>query len=318
MSIQNIFDLYFENRLSDKEKKEFEKSLAEDHELAETFRAYIHVNHMLESELISPVFNHDQDPLLSELNLDQKLSIEDDFRRFRHDESKQDDGVKHLLSDDPQSDEEDPFNSFNPMLKEVKGDYGKKGKIPGREKLSKLSGGNNSFIIRIAGVAAVLAFSFLIIKFISDSFISAKNKLNTEQLYAKFYNPVSDNELKNLDLTYPSLQDAFSEFKRSNRNPPSFNKNDTGVQTDEYQLSMLFSGIIYMERNDFHSARECFQKILAYQNPQKVNTVYYYLALSYLKDGFNNEAVNLLKKLSEFKNPYRRDAKAILKSVKHP
>ena len=132
-----------------------------------------------------------------------------------------------------------------------------------------------------------------------------------------YYNPRVDNELKSLNFDDNRLKTVFLDFKRSNLSSAAIFSNQMQVSDEDYELSLLYLGLIFLERNDFPEARQCFTSILSLKNPTKINTASFYLSLAYLSEGNFVEAEPFLVKLSETKNPYHKKAKTILRSVKH-
>ena len=132
----------------------------------------------------------------------------------------------------------------------------------------------------------------------------------------QFYQPGLDEELKLSEYNGNRLKSVLFDLKRSGGNSTEVNTKQDKVPQDEYELSILFQGLINMERSDFQSARSSFSQILDGPNPKKKYSAEYYTALSYLSEGKSEEAKTLLVKLSESRNPYRKKSMSILKILK--
>lgn len=316
MNIPNKFELYFENKLSKSEKINFERELLEHAELFESYKAYFQINRMLESELYSPVLNYNNDPVLKELNISQRLAIEEDYIRFHIKES--DDPCDNTLIPNPEqllvqtnsqpssisnnnSESERDEEKFRELL-----NHAGENKSIGRHKVNRL----------YFGIAAAIVISFFAGKIIFGLNLSDPKKISPQKAYLAYYSPRTDNELKSLDLDDRRLNKIFLDFKRSNLSSSAIFSNQMKFSEEDYQLSLLFLGIINLERNDAGEARKCFNRILTFQNPVKYHTAVFYLSLTYLSEGNFAEANPLLVKLSETKNPYHKKAKAIIRSVK--
>jgi hypothetical protein len=313
MNIQNKFDLYIENKLSDSEKTEFERDLLEQPELAQSYNAYYHINHILENELYSPVLNYDNDPVLKELSISQRLAIEDDYIRFNS-KGSDNPGENSLIADKEKH--PDPGNSYPNVWDNRKTDSepdeanflkllnkASEKKSPGKIKIYRL----------YIGIAAVIVLSFLAGKIIFGLNLSGMQKMSPQQAYTLFYHPGTDKELKSFNFNNARLKSAYFDNNRSDLNTADIFSNH-----EDYEMSLLFLGIIHLERKDYSEAGKCFTRILAYEHPVKVNSVNFYLSLTYLAEGYLAEAEPLLVKLSETKNPYRKKARVILRSIKAP
>jgi hypothetical protein len=317
MNITDKFDLYFENKLSKSEKNKFESELNKDAELYESYKAYFQINRILENELSSPAINYESDPILKDLNSIQRLEIEETFIRFHESES------------------EYPYDNISLNQKEIPIDRTNNDSIqPESEntntrfdkarfrKILNLTSTNKSFgkfklIGPVIGIAASIAISFFSIKMIYTHDLQNQKKISPQQAYALYYSPGTDNELNSLNFDDSRLNSAFLDLKRSNNGSDAIFSNQMKVSDDDYEISLLFLGLIHMERNDYPEARKCFTHILSFKNPKKNNSASFYLSLSYLSEGNIKEAEPLLIKLSDTKNPYQKKAKAILKSVNH-
>lgn len=316
MNIPDKFDLYFENKLSNSEKMKFERDLLEQPELAESYGAYFQINRIMENELYSPVLSYDNDPILKELSDSQRLAIEEDFIRFNTKES------AYLSDNSLISDEENHSdrNDSKPLQTDNRIVDINKDELKFLQLLNKAaeikSPGKFKIIRPYFSIAAAVVLSLFAGKLIFGPKLTGNNKISPQQAYTLYYNPRIDKELKSLSFDDQRLRSVFLDLKRTNLSSAAIFSNQMQVSDEDYELSLLFLGLINMERNDFSEARKCFTRILSFENPIKNNTVSYYLSLTYLSESNFAEAKSLLVKLSESKNPYSKKAKAILRSVK--
>lgn len=305
MNTPNKFDLYIENQLSESEKKDFERELKQQPDLADSFLKYSHINKVLKNELFSPILSYDDDPILKDLSISQRIEIEEDFNRF-HEKGKIIDQEHQAYSDFRTKNDDIGVGSreteFIEILKNTK--Y--------RESKSFL---RNPW--PYIGIAAAILVAFFSIKLIFESNSSLINKLSPQEVYALYYNPKADNELKKFKINGQRLDQAIIDYKRNRQTSDPLFLNKQQVYNDDYALSLFFLGIINMERNNFEEARQCFSRILKFEDPVKAYSVNYYLALSCLNAGNIDDSYSLLLNLAENKNPYRKKARAILRSLKH-
>jgi len=311
MNIQDKFDQYFENKLSEREKLKFENDLHEQDDLKELYKAYSQINHILKSELSSPILSGN-DPLLEELTTSQRLEIENDVFMFGNSESNDKEGP-------PFPENEKMSFQMNPDMDPITGKTsGKEAKFieilknPSQESTSR----NTRSIRLYFWIAAAAVISFLAGKPIIEYFYNSQKKLTAQELYMEFYNPKADNELKSLNFDDYRLKTTEFDLNRSNLNSPDNSSNHLKVQEDDYELSLLFLGLISMERNDFQQAFNCFSKIRSSEKSGKIHSATYYLALTYLNEGRQKEAGILFEELINTKNPYRKTARKILRSLK--
>jgi tetratricopeptide (TPR) repeat protein len=317
MNITDKFDLYFENKLSKSEKMKFESELNKDAELYESYKAYFQINRVLENELTSPAINYESDPILKDLNSLQRLEIEETFIRF-HDHESANTNDKRIPNpnrlpldrtdiDTVQTGTENTNTGFDEVRFRKTPDRNPSDKTPGKFKT----------IGPFIGIAAAVAISFFSIKTIYTHNFSNLKKIDPQQAYALYFSPGTDNELNSLNFDDNRLNSAFLDLKRSKSGSDAIFSNQMKVSDEDYEISLMFLGLIYMERNDFPEARKCFTHILSLNNPKKSNSASFYLSLSYLSEGKLIEAEPIFIKLRDTKNPYQKKAKSILKSVYH-
>jgi len=165
------------------------------------------------------------------------------------------------------------------------------------------------------GIAATVVLFFFAGKIIFSFNFSGNKKLSPQEIYANYYKPTKDKEIKSLIFADSRLENVIIDFRRSNISSSGIFSNQLEVSDDDYELSLLYLGLINLERNDFPEARRCFTRMLSIKNSKKSYIANFYISLSYLNEGNSSEAKPLLDKLAETRNPYRKKAKAILQSL---
>ncbi len=326
MNIPDNFDLYFEKKLSDKARKRFEKDLREKPEFLELYNEYLKINHIVGSDLDSPLLNNDNDPLLADLSISQRLTIEEDVLRFQKNPSNISDETSSLSSGITLEAKKQP--SIQKKEEEEKKESEFMDIIKGAAD-GKTDKGNNKFFTYL-GIAAAILLAFFAGEFLLRENISIAKNLSPQQAYTRFYNPQSDDELKNIISKDKTIASNFNNYKRS-EGPEPFSLEDSVSPEDpfspddpalaiiptDYDLSigLLFQGIIEMERSNSSEALNCFSKILALEKPGKPNSAKFYMSLVYLSENDSTEALPILKELSLTKNPYRKSARKILRSL---
>jgi hypothetical protein len=315
MNIPETFELYIENKLSREEKKSFERELLQNHELSESYAAYCKINSALENEFRSPVFNLENDPILAGLSTTQKLAIEEDFMRFNNIES---DSIQEPIIDSFYNNYVEENSSLNPSLYkklDVEHDemiFRELVNTTGQKKPSK----KRVLIELYIGIAAAVLVLFFAGKYFVSLTASESGKISPQKAYLVYYKPGTDNELKASVFSDKRLANYFIDYKRSIQNSQIITSNQLDVSDEDYELSLLFLGILNLERNNVIEARNCLERILSIKNPVKIYATWYYLSLSYLSEGNFKDAKPFLIKLADSKNPYRKNAIAILNSVK--
>jgi hypothetical protein len=267
MNIPENFDLYYENRLPEGEKTKFEKELVEQPGLAESYNAYFQINRILKEELYSPILSHDDDLILKDLTILQRLEIEDDFYRFSTSEP------LHKTVEELKIHE----NRFLNLLKK-----NHENKTSGKTKI----------LLPFIGIAAALVLSFFAGKIIFGLNFAGLRQITSQEAYYIYYNPQSDKELSSLNFVDSRSGSAFPDYKRSTGSEVSLFSDHVQVSDPDYELSLLFLGLINMEKKDFPGARKCFEKGLSLVNPGMKNSMNYYLSLAY-----HSEQKSLSKKI---------------------
>jgi len=311
MNIPNKFNLFFENKLTEKEKIEFKKELLEQPELRQLYQEYIQLNRVTENELYSEIL-FDNDPLLNELSISQRLDIESDFIRFHdHNGLKTDESLKFPDKEKPYNQDDYPSDNPESVSEPEELTFNK---VRNETSLSIPPSKPNTVFIYL-GVAATIIIAFFSGKLLIDTYSSRDNRISPQQAFNEYYKPTEDEILRSANYSDERQRAAFFELKRSNIDSIIISSNKMQVSKEEYEISLLYLGIINIERKNFDEARECFSRILSIEDSEQRFSASFYLSLIYLAEENINEAKPLLLKLSESKNPYRKNARAILKSL---
>lgn len=312
MNIPNKFDLFFENKLTDKEKIEFEKDLLEQPELRQLYLEYVQINRITDNELYSEML-FDNDPLLNELSISQRLDIESDFIRF-HDKNGKKTGESLKFPGKEKPYDQDDYPSDHPEAVSEPEEL-RFNKVRDETSLNKPSRKPNSVFIYL-GVAATVTLAIFAGKSIIDAHSSRANSISPQQAFNDYYKPAEDETLRSVNFSDARLRAAFFELKRSNFDSGIIFSNQMEVSKEDYELSLLYLGIINIERENLEEARGCFLRILSFEGSEQRFSASFYLSLVYLAEENINEAKPILLKLSESKNPYRKNARTVLKSLK--
>ncbi len=300
MNIYNKLDQYLYNNLSEEEKVQFERELLRNSELSETYQAYSKINRILENSLVSPVFDFKDDPMLKKLTLEQRLAIEEDYLRYNLNESNPDSFIASEIRLDETQDNKTNEEAFRRILKNAE------------ENTPRTK---TKFFNLYTGIAAALVVSLLAGKFVFDLPFAESKKISPQKAFLVYFKPQTDNELKAIAFSDNSTQNLDSEYKRSGINQKSNNSYQSNYTQDELELSYLFNGVIWMERNNMPEAKKYFNKILNLNNPKKLHSCLYYLSLACLSEGKLSEALPYLNQLSKSKNPYKKQSRKILNQL---
>jgi hypothetical protein len=297
MNIQNKFEHYFNNELSEPERIFFEKEMSEDPVLKEEYEFYARISRLMRNELHSEVLTAEDDPELSELSSNQRLDIEQDFARFSDPEIREQLKAAKLLEVSAESDEQSFIESV----------------IKAGEK--KTEGRYRALWIYTA-VAASVAILFLITDMAYNSSKRDSMKISSGvQIFFTHFNPAADREITKYSFSDKRLTLAILDYSRSKQNSSVIFDNELKVSDRDYQLSLMSLGLLSMQRNEFRDAQKCFLKILSLKNPVNYNSARFYLAMSFLAENKIKEASPIFEELNNKGNIYYREAKEILKSI---
>jgi len=313
MNIVSKLNQYFENKLSESEKIEFEKELAEHVVLKKLYQEYFQINQTMEKELYSSLLQKDNDPLLSDLTLSQKLDIESDILRFYKNESV----IKNPTSNisDNENISSATINPHSETNNRIDSDEKKFIDIIKKATIKK-SPPKSRYFFHFAGIAATIALSFFSLKLIVDQVVIDNHKMEPNEAFAEFYKPLYDKELKAIFFGEQKMYDDYVKLRESKFTNPEEYERQLKIINSNYEFSLFYLGIISLERNDFQDAKSYFSKILSLKNPERLYSANFYLALSCLAEGNLSESRSLLNELSKSSNPYRKKSKTILRMLK--
>lgn len=297
MNISNKIDRFLNNNLSESEKIEFENELIKNPELSNSYKTYSRANSLFEKSLVSPVFDDAGDPILKELDANQKLEIEADFIKY------------HILYEEGLEQSNLPGNMGH-TDDELK--FLETLNSPGDEiKPNSKSGVIKAFI----GIAATLALTIVTGKYILEIPFLQPSKISPQKAFLTYYNPSGDPELKALSFNNIKLNNSTNESIRSSGKEYSFHSENIAMSKEEYELSLLYKGIMNIERKNTQEAKICFSQLLENKSDTLNHICLYYYALALLSEGNSKDAKPFLKELSQSKSSYSKKSSKLLKSL---
>ena len=281
MNTQEKFDLYMEGLLSEKEVQELKEQLLTNPELNNEFSQYREANFLLEKNLSSSLINPENDPVISSLTLDDRLIIENE--------------VDNYLSDPLKKNEE----SFRETTKKLFTTQSYSGRLTANP---------------LFRVAAFLAFFVMITALLFITVIPEK-KLSSDEIFEKYYRPLDDKTLK-LNSSNQEMQLVIAYFRKSDYDSASSGLDAISHIYDTEYLYHILKGLILLEKNNPEIAGEFF--ITAMNKADNVNkySAKWYYGLTCLKENDPEAALKAFSDLSKTKNPYSRNAKKIIATVK--
>lgn len=287
MNTQEKFELFIEGLLDDEESKEFKKQLEDDPELMMEFKKYNYVNRLLQRELDTPLLNDDDDPDLKSLSLEQKLMIDDAvdeyFRNNKQVSFQGDDQFREAIG------------------KNLK-------KYPERSFFSKIKSYYKIAAIFILG----LICSLIIIRYVTPSYRS----IDAITAYKQFYDPLNDKYFKSSGSYNMNLQRAIIAFRKADYPSAISILDEISDDYDtEYNYKIL-RGLILLEKGESMKARELFMTAMQKSETDSRYAARWYLGLSLLRENKTEDALPFFRELGKIRNPYRADAKKILRTVK--
>jgi len=296
MNISNKIDKLLYNNLTENEKRQFENELLVNPELSKSYKTYSKANSLFEESLASPLFDDAEDPILKELNTEQKLKIEEDF-------------IKYRLLNEASKDQ----SELNGNTEYTEDELNFLEKLHPNSKEEKLEGKSGIFKVFI-GVAATIALTIATGKYLLEIPILQATKLSPQKAFLSYYNPSKDPELKSLILNNIKQNNSISQDNRSSFNDYS---NDA-ISQGKYELSLLYRGIINIEKKNLSETKKCFDLILGNRSNNVSNNIHiclYYYALVYLSEGNFQDAKPFLVELSQGNSSYSKKSRKLLKSV---
>lgn len=144
------------------------------------------------------------------------------------------------------------------------------------------------------------------------------NKLTNDQIFEKHYEPYE------VTMIYRSGDDADKALKNRAMATYEAQEFEAAVGLFEQILAKdpgdmsvnLYSGISYMELDEYKQAHEKFQKIINHNDNLFVEHAELYLGYLYLSTGQNQEAREQFKAIAHSDGSYNKEARKIMRSIK--
>ena len=160
----------------------------------------------------------------------------------------------------------------------------------------------------------VVAASFALIFVLGGLWYILINKTSlTEQLAIKYYKPAYPIlQIRSGEVAAEEgLKEAFKLYKENNyKNALIYFKN---IETQP--AARFYSGICYIELNQFDDAIEAFKKVVGANNSLFVEQAEWYLGIIYLMNKQKKDAVKQFTRISYSESYYKDQASEILKHL---
>jgi tetratricopeptide (TPR) repeat protein len=164
----------------------------------------------------------------------------------------------------------------------------------------------------LAGIAATVVI--LMVIWIS----SAKNNIPTSELYAEYYQPAE------INMSFRTAEDIVDGDLRSamlyyeNRNyGKAIALFEKILKSDKSRIGLnLYSGISYMEINEYAEANKSFRRIIDHKANAFIESAEWYLGLCYIKTGEVNKARQIFQVMASSDGYYKKEARKVLKKLK--
>jgi len=287
MNTQDKFDLFIEGLLSEKEIQELRRQLNDDPVLFNEFKKYVETSQLLRQELGTPLLSDNDDLLLKTLSLNQRLKIDEDV-------------TEHL-----QRQKEDLYKGEKEFRKNI-------GKIIQK----KSRRGIISKIHLFYKVAAVFMLVFISTMVLIRNINFSRKPINSLSVFQRFYDPVNDKTLRSYFSYNIILQKAIIAFRKADYAVANSNLDEISNDYDtEYKYHIL-KGLILLEKDDSENAKAFLKTAMENSSTESRYVAAWYLGLALLKENNINDAIPVFTDLNNESNPYRKDAKRILRKVK--
>ncbi|HEC42139.1 hypothetical protein LCGC14_2902990 [marine sediment metagenome] len=145
------------------------------------------------------------------------------------------------------------------------------------------------------------------------------NKLTNDQIFEKHYEPYEVTMIyRSAESDYQRVLSQAMTFYESGEFHNAINLfEDILIKDPADMASSLYSGISYMETEQYIQADEKFQKIINHNDNLFVDQAEWYLAFCYLHTGQNLEARGHFKEIANSESSfYSKKAKKIMRSIK--
>ena len=283
MTIQERFELYIEGLLNEEESQELERQLKSNTQFYDEFKQFAEANLLLIKKLSSPILACGNDMIIKELSLKERLMIDED--------------VDEYLSGPKQEGE----NEFKDVIGNI---------------ISDKSANKNPFIINTFLKIAALFLLVFITSAIIVKINNIRGKFNPTEAFINYYNPVMDETLQSSGVYDMIMQRAIIDFRNADFDAVNNNLNMISKDYDTEYMYHIMKGLLLLENGESDSARQFFSTAMI--NAENVNRFIakWYLGLTFLKENNYKAALPLFTELSNEDNPYRREAKRLLKKLK--
>ena len=283
MTIQERFELYIEGLLNKEESQELERQLKSNPQFYDEFKQFAEANLLLREKLSSPLIACGNDVIIKELSLKERLMIDED--------------VDDYLSGPKQEGEKE----FKDVIETI---------------IHEKPGNKNPFIINtFIKIAAV----FLLV-FITSAIIvkinNIRGKYSPTVAFVNYYNPVKDETLQVSGVYDMIMQRAIIDFRKADYDAVNNNLNMISKDYDTEYMYHILKGLLLLENGKSDSARQFFSTAMIKAENDNRFIAKWYLGLTFLKENNYKAALPLFTELSKEDNPYRREAKSLLKKLK--
>jgi hypothetical protein len=164
---------------------------------------------------------------------------------------------------------------------------------------------------RLIGAAASIS------AIISAGFLNLNHEnMNAEKLYRQVYHPYEATGLfRSATIVNPAINGV--DLYNAHRYDEALLQFSTVLKENcEHPMSNFFTGLCYMEKNQFEKAIGSFQNVIDEKDNLFIEQAQWYMALSYLGCNKEKDAYSLLNGIIDNKGYYKKEAKDLLKRLK--
>ncbi len=144
------------------------------------------------------------------------------------------------------------------------------------------------------------------------------NKLTNDQIFEKHYEPYEVTMIyRSAETDYQKvLSQAFAKYDAGEFYEAIDLFEEILVDDPADMASSLYSGISYMETNQYNEAGIKFEKIINHNDNLFIEPAELYLGYCYLHTGQNLEARAQFKEIAQSDGSYKKEARKIMRSIK--
>jgi hypothetical protein len=164
--------------------------------------------------------------------------------------------------------------------------------------------------LQFVGAAASIA------AIISTGFLSLNNEnMNAEKLFRQAYHPYEASGLfRSAAIETPAIIGV--DLYNAHRYDEALTQFSMVLnENEEHPMSNFFTGLCFMEKNQFDKAIGSFQKVIAEKDNLFIEQAQWYIALSLLGSNNQKDAYQLLNQIVANNGYYRKNAKDLLKKL---